>query len=194
MSVIRKIVVFLCGTIFLDLCAAQILMSGRCANVSVVQDFDAEKYLGRWYEAEKYFFIFELGGKCITADYEDKGNGRISVKNGQINTLKHNSPMSVELEGTLVDPSQGRLDVSFPLAPKGFEANYLIVDTDYTSYALVYSCRYFGIFNLSFAWILTREQNPPDSVVQKAYHAADKNGIDRQYFLKTEQTNCPEDS
>lgn len=45
------------------------------------------QYLGRWYEAEKYFFLFEFGGKCITADYSQKENGKIGVVNKQIGVM-----------------------------------------------------------------------------------------------------------
>ncbi|XP_063825525.1 apolipoprotein D-like isoform X2 [Ostrinia nubilalis] len=190
MSLIKKIVVFLCGVISLDMCAAQVLLPGSCPNVSVVQDFNASQYLGKWYEQEKYFFIFELGGKCVIAEYEDKGNGTISVKNEEINVLKGNKKTSIELVGTLENPNEGRLAVSFPLAPNGFAAPYLIVGTDYTGYAVVNSCISFGLFNLSYAWILTRDQTPSDSVMQAAYDVVDKNGIARKYFLKTDQTDC----
>jgi lipocalin len=42
--------------------------------------------MGKWYEVEKYFAIFELGGTCITARYTDFGNGTVEVLNTQIQT------------------------------------------------------------------------------------------------------------
>lgn len=45
------------------------------------------QYLGKWYEAEAYFFLFEFGGKCITAQYDLKDNGMIGVLNKQISVL-----------------------------------------------------------------------------------------------------------
>lgn len=45
------------------------------------------QYLNKWYEAEKYFAVFELGGKCITATYSDKTNGVVGVFNKQINVM-----------------------------------------------------------------------------------------------------------
>lgn len=43
------------------------------------------------------------------------------------------------------------------------------------------------------AWILTRQRDPPMEILEKAYAAADKNNINRAYFLKTDQKDCPED-
>lgn len=45
------------------------------------------QYLGRWYEAERYFAVFEFGGKCVTADYSLNENGTIKVVNSQIGAL-----------------------------------------------------------------------------------------------------------
>lgn len=45
------------------------------------------QYLGRWYENQKYPFIFELGGKCIYAEYGLMENGDLSVYNFNINQL-----------------------------------------------------------------------------------------------------------
>ena len=42
------------------------------------------QYTGKWYEIEKYFAFFELGGKCITAEYTDFGNGTVGVLNTQL--------------------------------------------------------------------------------------------------------------
>lgn len=84
----------------------QIPTFGRCPDIPVVQNFDTKfvscwlilggssewnfcglQYLGKWYEIEKYFTVFEIGGVCITADYTDMGNGTIGVRNRQIQTM-----------------------------------------------------------------------------------------------------------
>ncbi|KAG6439756.1 hypothetical protein O3G_MSEX001052 [Manduca sexta] len=87
MSVLRTIAAFLCGLLALNLCRAQIILPGQCPHVKIMEDFDASRYLGKWYEAEKYFFLFEFGGKCITADYKLKDNGAINVLNKQVSIL-----------------------------------------------------------------------------------------------------------
>lgn len=43
----------------------------------------------------------------------------------------------------------------FPIMPK---APYRVISTDYTSYAIVNSCRvYFGAFKYDWTWVLTRK-------------------------------------
>ena len=40
--------------------------------------------MGKWYEIEKYPVIFELGQKCVTADYTLESNGKVKVVNQAI--------------------------------------------------------------------------------------------------------------
>ncbi|RVE50648.1 hypothetical protein evm_004680 [Chilo suppressalis] len=120
MSLLQDIVVFLCGFVVpLRLVAAQVPLPGGCPKVQVVNDFQAPRYLGKWYEAEKYFFVFELGGKCVTATYTDLGNGTIGVYNSNFNTIT-NSQSDIQGTATLADPSVAKLEVRFPSVPGNF--------------------------------------------------------------------------
>ncbi|CAG9796968.1 unnamed protein product [Diatraea saccharalis] len=190
MSLLQEIVVFLCGFILSwRLVAAQVFLPGGCPNVEVVTDFRPSEYLGKWYEAERYFFIFELGGKCVTATYTDLGNGTVGVYNSNYNTIT-GKQSGINGTATLSDPSVAKLAVRFPSVPGNFAAPYWVVDTDYTSYALVWSCNDFRILHTVTSWILTREQRPSSDVLNKAYAAATKNNISRKFFMKTNQDDC----
>ncbi|XP_050344333.1 apolipoprotein D-like [Nymphalis io] len=192
MSVLRAIAIFLCGLI-LQVCSAQMMFPGSCPDVAAMSDFNANRYLGKWYEAEKYFAAFEFGGKCITANYDLNENGVISVLNRQISSF---TGMKSEIKGEAMQVSRsdvGKLSVRFPSLPVKVDAPYWVVDTDYDNFALVWSCYEFGVFHTRNAWILTRERDPPVETLEKAYAAADKNNINRTYFLRTDQKNCPSD-
>ncbi|XP_075969086.1 apolipoprotein D-like [Anticarsia gemmatalis] len=192
MSVLRAIAVFLCGFLSLRLCRAQIIMPGSCLDIKAMDNFDASRYLGRWYEAEKYFFVFEFGGKCITADYTAKEKGVIGVVNKQTSIL---SGVQSEIRGQAVqtnkDSNEAKLAVSFPSLPYNVEAPYWVIDTDYDTYSVVWSCYEFGPLHTRNAWILTRERNPPVEVMEKAYSVLDKNHISRAYLIRTNQRECP---
>ncbi|XP_046966533.1 apolipoprotein D-like [Vanessa cardui] len=192
MSVLRSIAIFLCG-LSVQVCSAQMVFPGSCPDVAVMGDFNANRYLGKWYEVEKYFAAFEFGGKCITANYDLKDNGVLSVVNKQISSF---TGMKSQIEGEAMQVSrsdEGKLSVRFPSLPINMAAPYWVVDTDYDNFALVWSCYEFGVFHTRNAWILTRERDPPVETLEKAYAAADKNNINRAYFLRTDQKNCPDD-
>ncbi|XP_076663722.1 uncharacterized protein LOC143366491 [Andrena cerasifolii] len=170
---------------------AQVPFLGACPNLETMPSFDLKRYIGKWYEVERYFAVFEFGGKCVTANYSQDESGSIKILNKQISALTGVSS-SIEGIGRLV----GRMDdpkliVTFPSLPLPIDAPYWILDTDYKSFAVVWSCSNFGVFSIRNAWILTREPKPPVSVLEKAYQIIDKSNISRAYFIRTDQKNCP---
>lgn len=83
---------------------AQVPFFGPCPDVKTMNNFDLTKvknqayqlwkfhmifhqYLGKWYEAERYFALFEFGGKCVTANYNFDNNGAVYIQNQQISAL-----------------------------------------------------------------------------------------------------------
>lgn len=92
-SISCKICLVLVIVVATKIISAQVPGFGACPSVNVVKNFDAQRYLGLWFEVKKYPFIFTLGGKCITADYGINSNGTLSVlhkqqRNGKEETIK----------------------------------------------------------------------------------------------------------
>ncbi|CAH1377717.1 unnamed protein product [Tenebrio molitor] len=125
----------------------QVPFLGPCPEYKTVQNFDLNKYLGKWFEAERYFAVFEFGGKCVTADYNYDNNGAVNIINQQISALT-GIRSTIEGLGNHVGRSdEARLSVSFPSLPVNFDAPYWVLDTDYDNYSVVWSCSNFGIFS-----------------------------------------------
>lgn len=112
---------------------SQVTILGKCPAVKVKTDFDSAQYIGKWYEIQKYPFIFTLGGRCTTATYGANADGTISVLNKQIGLLvnpfkriyqyflrtflfRFGRPTSIN--GTVTVLSPGKLNVSFPTVPQ----------------------------------------------------------------------------
>lgn len=66
---------------------AQIPSFGGCAEYQPMVGFDREKFMGVWYEQERYFTFSELAGKCISATYERRIDGKVYVNNTVVNRL-----------------------------------------------------------------------------------------------------------
>ncbi|CAH2243005.1 jg19448 [Pararge aegeria aegeria] len=115
-----------------------VTFSGKCdESLPVVQNFDAPRYLGRWRRISSYPEPFQIG-KCNEATYSLNADGstvdvyNTQVINGELDTIN----------GTAIIASNdgsAKLWVNFPSTPE--PAPYWVLDTDYDSYALVYSCR-----------------------------------------------------
>ncbi|PNF27250.1 hypothetical protein B7P43_G05299 [Cryptotermes secundus] len=170
---------------------AQVPALGPCPEIETMQGFNMQRYLGQWYEAERYFALFEFAGKCVNANYTDIGDGRISILNRQMSSLT-GIRSTIEGEVRLIGRTdESKLSVKFPSLPVLVDAPYWVLGTDYENYAVVWSCSNFGLFSTRNAWILTRSRHPTLEIMEKAYSVVDKHGISRAYFIRTDQKNCP---
>ncbi|KAI1235859.1 hypothetical protein IHE44_0001950, partial [Lamprotornis superbus] len=167
---------------------SQMFHMGPCPDPSVQEEFDINKYLGKWYEIEKLPSTFEKGS-CIQANYSLKENGKFKVinkemlANGKIN----------EAEGELMhmDVKQpAKLGVRFnwfmPAAP------YWVISTDYENYSLVYSCtNILWLFHMDYAWIMSRAPDMHPETVEHLKSVLQSYKIDTDKMMPTDQANCP---
>jgi apolipoprotein D and lipocalin family protein len=74
--------------VFMALCvSAQIPSFGRCPEYDAKPAFDKERFLGTWYEVERYFTVTEIVSKCIKAVYERRADDQVYVKNYYTNRM-----------------------------------------------------------------------------------------------------------
>jgi len=177
------------------------ISTGSCPSVRGMADFDLSAYLGQWYEYSNMFEIYQdvfaVGAKCVRATYVEEG-GTVGVKNEYVSPLTGygsidgsarfaNSSAVGELIVNFNNPAAGRsLFGRDPNAP-----NYSVVDTDYTSYSVVYMCRpVAGIFKKESLWLLTRDALPSDATVDTALGVMQTNHLPWEKLVKTSQTGC----
>lgn len=54
---------------------------GGCPNAQPQQNFDLDRYLGRWYETYRSKSISFEDGECVTAEYSKRDDGQVRVFN-----------------------------------------------------------------------------------------------------------------
>ncbi|KAJ2953455.1 hypothetical protein O0L34_g1049 [Tuta absoluta] len=109
------------------------IFPGQCdPNITVVANFSAADYLGTWHLIETYHSQFQVGD-CNDATYSLNDDGSVLVFNTEVINQRLDS-----ITGRAVVVDNAKLSVTFPTAP--FATDYWVLDTDYTSFALVYSC------------------------------------------------------
>lgn len=135
-----------------------------CDPMPKLMDFDATRYLGRWYgnvhsKNQPYITVADEDSICITADYYnlDATTGIFDVTNGGQDGSKEGNPNSeIQFRGKC--PAEEGVpnwcSVSFSPEIPFAEANYEVLETDYDSYALVYDCR--ESENFLYFYILSR--------------------------------------
>ncbi|XP_030623436.1 apolipoprotein D-like [Chanos chanos] len=184
---------FLCLVlIILGAAQAQSFHFGKCPKPPVQQDFQLSRYLGTWYEIEKLPAFFERG-KCQQATYTQQSDSAIKVVNKEI--LNNGEVNSIEGTARVINASEPAiLEVSFfaglpnVLQP---DAPYWVLSTDYTNYALVYSCTEFlGFFYVDFAWILSRSRSLPAGDLTRLRSDLQSDGITITRMTRSDQTGC----
>lgn len=135
----------------LSLANSQLIIDSPCRELNVVNNFDVESYMGKWYEIEKYQQSFQLGGNCVTAEYtlnipasEVIVLNSLTYLNENITLNKNYSVQGIAvLSFPQVVPIEAKLNVSFFNQPAD-RSNYWVLDTDYINYSIVWSCEQFN--------------------------------------------------
>lgn len=160
---------------FLSLTACSITMP---KGAKVVTGFNADKYLGKWYEIARFDFIHEKDMDNTTAEYSYNEDGSIKVVNRGYNYKKGKWIEAIGKAKFVDETTVGKLKVSFFSV---FYSGYNIVelDKDY-KYALVVGK------NTDYMWILSRTPEIPEDVKEKYLKTAASLGydLDRLVWVK----------
>ncbi|XP_050510924.1 apolipoprotein D [Diabrotica virgifera virgifera] len=159
----------------------------KCPEVSVEQNFNAAAYLGKWYEQQKYPIIWELGAKCVTANYSLNSDGTVKVYNQQINILGQKEDITGEAR---LDSDKGEAKLLVTFHNPEVTAPYWVLSTDYENYAVVLSCDTVLGITGETVWILTRAQNPSQDIIDAALDVVKKNNLSESLLIKTDQETC----
>lgn len=130
--------------ILLAYSSSAIHLPGQCdEDKTIVKGFKIPDYLGVWYEQERYEQEFQVEFDCVTATYSLNDNGTVRVLNE--NLIIANEYLPTFIIGWAIpsfpdeEPLQAKLNVSF-MGQTPDRVNYQVLDTDYETYSLVWSC------------------------------------------------------
>lgn len=149
-------------------------------KMAAVEDLELERYLGLWYEIARFPNRFEENCAGVTAEYGQRGDGKISV----VNTCHKGSPDGpVEVAkgvAEVVDP--GKLKVSFvPWLPFA-KGDYWVLYVD-----PAYSLAVVGEPSGSTGWILARNPTVEPEKYDKGVSVLQAMGYDTSQLQRVVQ-------
>lgn len=139
-------------------------------GVTVVEPFDAQRFLGQWYEIARFDHRFERGLDNVTATYSLNRDGSINVVNRGFNSARQ---MWKSAEGTARftgSPQRAALKVSF-FGPFYGGYNVIALDPDYR-YAVICGP------DRDYLWILSRTPTLDMKTRQTLANEAQRQGFD----------------
>jgi apolipoprotein D and lipocalin family protein len=170
------------ASIFL-IAAALTGCTGILAGLEPVNDFEPDRYMGKWYEIARLDHSFERNLNNVSATYTRKANGDIRVQNRGFDTKTGEWE---EIEGNarfIVNETTGSLKVSF-FGP--FYGGYQVIalDRQNYNYAVVAGP------SRSYLWILSRGPTLAEPIYRKLVARADALGFDTAQLIRVEH-NLP---
>jgi apolipoprotein D and lipocalin family protein len=148
--------------------------NNRTIVLELEDNLDLEKYQGLWYNAARIPQPFDMDTPWETAEYKIIDAKTVSVTN---TAYMKDGRVRGKIEGTaqVMNNDTSTLYVSFPTGqPKSVnpEANYLIHETDYETYAVV------GSYDGSNLYILSRTRPMSISLYRHILRYVEKLGYD----------------
>jgi apolipoprotein D and lipocalin family protein len=158
---------------------ATLFVMNSCSSIpkgaNAIQDFNKEKYLGKWYEIARLDFVFEKNLNNTTAEYSLNEDGSIKVVNRGYNFIKSKNVESVGRAKFVNDSNEGKFKVSF-FGPFYSGYNILAIDSDY-KYVLVVG------ENLKYMWLLSRDTTMPENIKENYLKMAKDLGYDTSALI-----------
>jgi len=147
------------------------------SGINAVKSFDANKYLGKWFEIARFNFMFEKNLDYATAEYSLNKDGSIKVVNRGFDYKKLKA---VEAKGKAIfagNPDEAMLKVSF-YGPFYAGYNVIAIDDKY-KYALVAGR------SRKYLWLLSKEKEMPKEILKNYLNMAEKLGFDTSKLVWT---------
>ena len=166
--------------------AAVFVLSGCTGipeGIEPVDNFELEPYLGTWYEIARLDHRFERGMSNVTANYSLREDGGVSVLNRGYRADKGEWDEAKGKAYFVGDSSVGRLKVSF-FGPFYGAYNVFELGENY-EYSMIAGP------NRSYLWILARQAQLPQAMLDELLSKAVAAGYDTSELIFVEHDNVP---
>ncbi|MBU5636716.1 lipocalin family protein [Geomonas sp. Red69] len=149
-------------------------------GVKPVDNFDVQRYLGKWYEIARLDHSFERGLTHVSAEYALREDGGLKVINRGYSAKDNKSKEAIGKAYFVEDPTKGYLKVSF-FGP--FYGSYVIIDLDKDQYQYSLVCGP----DRSYLWILSRTPTMQPEVKSSLISKAAVLGFDTSRLINVIQ-------
>lgn len=148
-------------------------------NIQPVKNFQADKYLGKWYEIARFDNSFEKGMTNVYAEYSLNPDGSIKVLNSGITPATGKRSYAEGVAKFVENQDTAFLKVSFF---RPFYGAYIVFKLDDN-----YKYAYVAGNNKNYLWLLSRTKTVPKNVKQDFVTKAKELGFDTNKLVWVKQ-------
>jgi len=150
--------------------------TGLPKNVVPVTGFEADRYLGTWYEIARLDHRFERGLTNVTATYSTREDGGLVVKNRGYSTKKGEWKEATGKAYFVGDKTTGHLKVSF-FGP--FYGSYAVFELDTSNYQHAFVSGN----TTNYLWLLSRTPQVSQELMNAFKTRASNLGFDTDKLI-----------
>ncbi|GIU04638.1 lipocalin [Shewanella morhuae] len=153
---------------------------GMPKYVEPVNNFELNRYLGKWYEIARLDHSFERGLSQVSAEYSLKDDGGVMVINRGFSTEK-NAWKEAEGKAYFVNgDNEGYLKVSF-FGP--FYGSYVVFELDHENYQYAF----ISGPDTDYLWLLAKTPTVPAEVLNKFVEMSKARGFNTDDLIYVQQ-------
>lgn len=153
--------------------------TGKPEGVIAVEEFELDRYLGKWYEIARLDHSFERGLDNISAEYSLLDDGGVKVINSGF-SKEDNEWQQAEGKAYFVDKTDsGHLKVSF-FGP--FYGSYIVFELDRETYQYAFVSGP----NTSYLWLLARKPQLDKKITEQFIKRSQQLGFDTSKLIYVE--------
>jgi len=152
-------------------------------NVTPVQGFELERYLGKWYEIARLDHSFERGLERVTAEYSMRVDGGVRVINRGYSPLEQEWQEAGGRAYFVGDSDEAYLKVSF-FGP--FFGSYIVFELDQSDYQYAFVSGP----DTSYLWFLSRTPVVNKAMIARFVEHASRLGFDTERLIYPRQTEA----
>lgn len=141
-----------------------------------VNNFELDRYLGRWYEVARLDHSFERDLQAVTAEYVTRDDGGIKVINSGRNIDSGEIQQAEGRAYFVEDPSIGHLKVSF-FGP--FFGSYVIFELDQDNYQYAFIAGN----TTDYLWLLSRSPKVSQELLEQFKDSASSLGFNLEELI-----------
>lgn len=156
-------------------------------SVTPINDFELDRYLGKWYEVARLDHSFERGLEQVSAEYSLREDGGVVVKNRGYSTEKQEWKEASGKAFFVNEQDKGHLKVSF-FGP--FYGSYIIFELDKENYQYAF----ISGPNVKNLWFLSRTPTVKKEMMDHFIKQAKALGFNTEELIFVNQTPAKADN